>query len=129
MPVLEKMDLNQTAVLWLKLSENQYAQPVVNPVGVEIRVRWNDKRTQRQDKDGNPIFYDATVVVSQDVPVDSILWLGELADIPGSADPPVPESDLFKVSKINTALDLKGRPNHRRRELMLDRFNDTLPVS
>lgn len=122
MPPLETMDRNQTAVLWALAGRDAYNVATVS-APVEIRVRWNNKRREAVGPTGTPIATDAGAITARTVAVGSIFWLGTLEGIPGTSE--VPTADLFEVVAIDTTLDIKGR--FVRRELLLSRYNDTLP--
>ncbi len=109
----------QKATLWTKNGDDDYGGAKVN-AKVEIKVRWEEKRSEAVDKDGNTIAIDATVVVDQEIAVGSIMWLGALADV---ADPPV---NLKEVVVYNETPDLKSR-GIPRRTVGLVKYSNQLP--
>lgn len=127
MPPPERTDRKQRAVLWAVTGTNNHGQKVCTTTGVELKVRWVGKQAVRLDPQGNTIAVDATVIVAQDVTIGSIMWLGALADIPGTGTPPLPESDLMQVKTFDKTDSMN--PNFVRREVGLMRYNDTFPSS
>ena len=75
------------------------------------------------DRQGNTVAIDAEVVTVEDVPVGSVMWLGGLDDLPGTAM--VPEEDAMQVITVPVTPDIKGR--FKSRTLMLMRMKDTMP--
>lgn len=119
MPAIETSDCHQKAVLWAATGVDGYGNPIVS-AAVEIDVRWEEERRESIDAFGNPIALDASVVVDREIAIDSILWLGELIDLP---DPP---TDLKKVVSRSAVPDVKGRSF--RRKVSLVNFSDELPT-
>ncbi len=70
------------------------------------------------DRKGNSVDIEARVVVAQDVPIQSLMWKGCLADWTG-------EGDVMEVVGKATDPDIKGR--NYRRLLLLRRFRSALP--
>lgn len=78
MPPLEVDDLCQNAVLWERTGYNDYGHPLLaDPV--DVRVRWEFKRKEAVSRQGSPIAIEAVVVVNRTIPVDSLMWLGTVA--------------------------------------------------
>lgn len=121
MPPLEAMDRRGKAVLWPRLGIDGYSEPVVGDP-VEIDVRWNDSRREMIDPGGNVVATDAQVIVGRDVPMNSILWQGEMADLPPSL---TPKAGLVIVKAIDFTPDIKGRNAFR--EVGAMRYKDKLP--
>lgn len=103
MPNVEVMNLLQKAVLWERSAVDRYGEPTVSDP-VEIDVRWEEGLQETIDAEGTPVAASGTVDVDQDIPVGSILWLGELADLP---DPVT--SGLVEVVSSDKVPDIKGR--------------------
>lgn len=88
MPPIEEDDCPDTAVLWpAGLPYDTQGQPTIGaPVELAYPngVRWCPSTSQVLDPKGNLISLDATVVVLQDIPIGSHMWLGCLDDWAGS---------------------------------------------
>lgn len=124
MPDIETMEMDQRAVLWPSIGTDPYGQVKVGPP-VEIPVRWEQYRREMKDDDGQMFLSDAMVVVGRDVPVDSLLWLGTLAQWQSTG---VNQADnnlqiVFQFGKIP---DLKNVAI--RRTCITRRFKDVLPT-
>lgn len=120
MPVPELNGRHQKAVLWELAGPDVHNEPTVyNPE--EISVRWEETRRESRDALGNTIIIDAAVMVAQEIPVGSIMWLGALADLP------VTPTNLKQVVGYDDTPDIKNRVSQR--NVMLMKFNDTLPVT
>jgi hypothetical protein len=120
MPSIEQSDRYQTAVLWVKTGVDRYGASVVaDPV--EIRVRWNVRRTEGTDALGNPIALDAQVVVDRVISIDSQMWLGSLAHWYGTGSAGQDDEVMF-VRTFDRVLDVKGRV--ARMQVGLSRFKD-----
>ena len=76
MPDMEQSDLHQKAMYWAAAStfDNYGEQELGSPV--EINVRWEYKRQELTDAQGNTIAVDAIVAVDRTVAVGSVMWLG-----------------------------------------------------
>lgn len=121
MPAVEVAGLVQVAVLWRLWSLDSRGQKRVREPE-EIKVRWQDRSGVGVGSvvDGGTDTIDATVVVGEDVPLGSILWLGRLEEWnPGEA-----QELMEAVGKVVTP-DLKGR--NIRRTITLRRYRDSLP--
>ena len=116
---IETSDLHQRAVLWRFDSHDDHGQlRVFSPE--EIGVRWVENNREVVSKDGTVVVSTVQAVVEEDIPIDSILWLGELLDLP------ISPTDLMQVVSKSTVPDLKNRETFR--ELNLLRYQDTLPT-
>jgi len=119
---LAEHGLCQKAVLWAAATtapkHDEKGRPIV-AAAVEVNCRWVEVQREGSDAQGNTVAITAEVVVDRDVPLDSIMWLGEKEDL---ATPPV---DLMKVvDRVHTPC---VRNRATRRELSLARYSDTLP--
>lgn len=124
MPAFETMDRYQKALLWSRVGYDQHSQPVVaTGLPVELNVRWQDSKRQSLDAQGNTIAVDATAVLDRVILNGSIMWLGALNDLPGTAY--TPETDLMEVSYCKKVPDLKNR--FQRYEVGLIRYKNSLP--
>lgn len=122
MPAPEHDNRRQKAVLWTRKGVNRQGQVTLNDP-VEIMVRWKWVKREMVDRQGNTIAIDAEVVTVADVAVGSVMWLGSLDDLPGTAL--LPEVDAMAVVSAPTTPDIKNR--FKARTLMLMRIKDTLP--
>ena len=122
MPAPEHDNRRQKAILWTRKGVNRQGQVTLNDP-VEIMVRWKWVKREVLDKQGNTVAIDAEVVTVETVPIGSVMWLGELNDLPGTAE--VPEEDTMQVVSAPTTPDIKGR--FIQRTLMLMRIKDTMP--
>ena len=122
MPAPEHDNRRQKAILWTRKGVNRQGQVTLNDP-VEIMVRWKWVKREVLDKQGNTVAIDAEVVTVETVPIGSVMWLGELNDLPGTAE--VPEEDTMQVISAPPTPDIKGR--FIQRTLMLMRIKDTMP--
>ncbi len=120
MTSLQTRNLNQKAQLWAQSGHGDDGQATV-AARKELKVRWSEGRTQSVDQAGNIIAVDATVVVDQDVTVESIMWLGSEGGM--ATDPPT--SGLMEVLTFNKVPNVKGRKF--RRVVGLGKYSGTLP--
>ena len=120
MPPPENNELNQNAILWrFSDTKDDYNRPIVKAYE-EVMVRFNLKRRQSTDAKGTVINYDATAITEETYPIDSILWIGELKDMPASPTP------LYQVKSYSEMSDVKNRET--KYKAMLVRYTDTLPT-
>lgn len=128
MPPLESGDLDERCVLYRRVGTDGQGEPVVQ-YPRQYPCRWVETVRQIKNKDGETVEIEAQVAITNcpSVPLKSIVWRGGLNDVPGTADPPEPGSELYEVVAAKSARDVKG--NACRIELMLQRFNDTLPTT
>ncbi len=114
--------LYDAAVLIPYVGPDENGKPSVDEsAAVEIRVRWDDTRTEGLDAQGNKVTYDATVIASRDITLFSRLWRGTLEDFVGTGSGAQP-SYVHEVKKINVVRDLKNRAIGRTYSLM--RYKD-----
>lgn len=125
MPAIEEMFLEQTAVLWEAAGTDIYGREVVSSDPYEVSVVWTWGRSQSRDAKGNVIAIDATVLIFQEVPVDSVMWLGTLDDLPGTAL--VPEEDVMVVASCNASPNMKNTETAY--DLKLARRGASLPTT
>ena len=116
---LGKKSLRQKAVLWEASGSHDDAGRVTLEAAVEISCRWVATYKTALDSHGDPITVTAEVMVAQDVPDESILWLGEKEDLPDS-----PTRLMQVVGRANTPC---VRDRATVRGLSLISYNDTLP--
>jgi hypothetical protein len=129
MPQLELATLTQRAVLWRANGSDAYGEPTVDDASVEVAVRWNTKRREITDKQGNTVAYDAVAMVDRKIAVGSVMWLGRLSDLQvGVAGFPTvspPQDDLYQVASYSEQPDIKGQAVARSVTLM--RYKGCLP--
>ena len=119
MPGPEQTELNQDAILWRYSSKDDYNRPVVKQPE-EVKVRFKLGQVQSTDAKGSVISYDGSAVTEETYPIDSILWIGKLSDMPAAPTP------LYQVKSYRETPDLKGRET--KFTAMLMRYTDTLPT-
>lgn len=111
---------HQKAVLWRAAGNDREGNVVVyDPV--EIDVRWEETRQDVLNPfSGEMVTKTANVVVDQEIAIGSIMWLGELADVPASGD-------------FRQVIEYRETPNWNktliRRVVGLMRFSTSLPTS
>lgn len=88
----------------------------------ELDVRWEEKKRQTTNANGEVISLDAMAVVNQDITPGSIFWVGETDDLP---DPVTDVTDLYEVVFFNKVPSLKS--NVYRRTVDLRKYGDVLP--
>jgi len=120
MPSLASSGRHQKAVLWAATGnfDNEGDALISSPV--EITVRWEEVLEEAVDPNGNTVAVDAKITVDRVITVGSILWLGELIDLPS------PPTELKQVIGRNHIPGIKSRQTYR--SLMLMRYSDTLPT-
>lgn len=118
MPAPELCNLTDYAVLWETSTSDGYGRSKVS-AAVEIRVRWEDSRSESGDPQNTVQSNPVTVFVDRAIAMDSILWHGKLVDVPT-----VP-TGLCKVVGVGYTPDIKGRVTQRTVTLM--RHGDVLP--
>jgi hypothetical protein len=112
MPEQEVSHLYQRAVLWpatgipCRDGQPQQGAPV------EIACRWNNTQRNVTLPNGTTIAIDATIVVAQVVPDDSLMALGTLEDWQGTGSAE-PDSDLCIVKTLAETPDFRGRAVQR----------------
>jgi len=117
---LETFSLNQKAVLWPAGAFDSHGRRTRGDA-VEVDCRWENTEDEAVDPQGNVVAVVATADLDRDVDVGSVMWLGNLLDLP---DPP---TDLKRVVSFSKIPDVKGREYTRR--VQLSRLSDTLPTA
>lgn len=118
-PMPANRSLHQKAVLWMYNGDDDYGDPKVD-ASVEIDCRWEKRRSQSQDAEGNAIAVEAEVVVGREIKVDSILWKGEKNDYDAST-----ATDYMQVKVYDEVPDVRNR--YVERIVKLVKWGDTLP--
>lgn len=124
MPAIEISDLHQTALLWESTGTDAYNEVVVAGTPVEVKVRWEYVRHEMLGPDGDPVALDARVVGSQDIPVNSLMWLGASSEWYGTGSTG-DDSEVMQVVALNHTPDIKNR--HLRRVYGLMKYKDAPP--
>ena len=120
MPSPETSALRDYAVLWTNVGNDNYGEPVVGVIPVEIRCRWESGIGEQLSPLTGALQETTTLVwVDRDIPVDSIMWHGRLKDLPN------PTSDLREVIEFDKIPDIKGR--RFTRVVKLIKFGGKLP--
>lgn len=120
MPPLETKDLNESAVVWIFQAYDRNAEPLCSPP-VQIPVRWERAQKEIADAMGTKLTIDVELATNLDVPLNSILWYGTLAQV--RANPPA--QDIYEAIYRIHAFDLKTRYN--RWEGGLRRYKNVIP--
>jgi len=120
---METSDLHQLAVYWTANGYDDYGEPKID-AAVEISTRWEIGNFEALDPQGNTISVDALVVVDREIPIGSILWLGDLADLPAD---PANYVDLRQVVSTSYVPDVKNRAT--RRTVGVIRHNNEIPTT
>lgn len=118
MPAPEVSNRHQTAVLWEVDGYDSHAEVTVGAPAA-ISVRWNNTQGRALDPQGNTVALDATVIVAQDVPVGSLMWLGTLAQLEAVGNT---LTNLMQARTVEKTPDLKGRVHFR--QLGLVKYRD-----
>lgn len=111
-------DRPQQAMLRKSSGVGNYGRPTFETVK-EVSVRWEEVNRQIIDNNGDRVAVDATVMVGEEVPVDSELWKGTLEHDSTPAD-----GKLYEVIAYEEIPDLKGRTLER--TVLLRRKSDTV---
>lgn len=122
MPAFETLDLKQDAIIWLRVGQDRYGQPVLSQPQ-EIKCRWLVDLGQSADPQSNTVQGSGKMIVAlneHDVPNGSIIREGKICDVPTPAD------KLFTVILVDGIPDLKNR--NQRTTLSLMKYSDTLPT-
>jgi hypothetical protein len=118
MPPIEEMDLEDTAVIWVKTGVDRYNEPVLTTPS-EIPCRWIDVRKQSIGRDGTPLALDAIVIVADPVREGQVMWRGTLATWN-----PALKNELVEIVTLKNTPSSNGR--NARIELGLRKFKQKL---
>lgn len=125
MPPIETAWRKQVLTVWMSTgvgSNDDYGNPTIeDPVQLEVRWQYVDRDTI--DNKGDPVKIVAEAVVDRDVPMYSIIWLGELSAWYGTGSGNAAE--LLQVMETRKAMDIKGR--HTRRVLAMRHYGSSIP--
>lgn len=115
MPPLGQSGMHDDAVLWvLSQGFGDYSgTPAYDSSPQALRVRWEPGRTLTRGPDGSLVAVDAQVWVNRRVEPKSLLWRGNIDDLPpvnSFADlSPDVQSEIMEVVTYNEVPDVKGR--------------------
>lgn len=125
MPHPSLRSMHQTAVLWEKTGDDYEGEPKVS-LPVVVKCRWEDRKSQMVNTEGVVIGLDASVKVARDIPIDSLMRLGDLSSITGTGFTDDPDDvDVYQVKTMNRVPSLNNRARTRRYGLV--RFRGALP--
>lgn len=113
------MGCTEEAVLWARSGFDKKGIPKVT-TPVEIMSRWEKGARQIMGPEDVPIGATGNVMVDREITVGSLLWLGELEDLP---DAP---SGLVEVIDYEEIPDVKGE--EKQRNVVVRRWKDSLPT-
>lgn len=112
------------AVLWEATGIDDYGNPTISSTPVDVAVRWETTKRRGGDPNSDAAATDIKAVVGRTVPLGSAMWIGRIADLPGTAE--LPESDVMRVVDYTEVPDVKGR--YLRRQVTLVKAGDALPA-
>lgn len=124
MPRRELRHRKQRAVLWGVSGKDSFNEPTFS-VPIEIDVRWKFGRREVTGSQGTPMSVDATVIIGQEIVVDSLMWLGTLESWYGLGSSGT-DIGMHQVVSYNETPDITGR--HLRRSVMLSSYRDRRPL-
>lgn len=120
MPSITTSHRHQKAVLYIANGTDRNGEVKVDPP-IEIDVRWQTVRKEITDTLGNTIELDSQAVVSQLIPIDSLMWLGKLLELPS------PVTNLRQVKVYTEVSDMRNRGI--RRVVGLAKYSDTVAAT
>lgn len=127
MPPIELQARFEAAVYWAPpqgdVKVDDYGETKVDDP-VEIKVQWVTNRRQIEAVFSKTVGIDAMAVVDRDIPIDSKMWLGELADWTGTGSGGQ-DDEVMYVKAFSSQKDIKGRVT--RRTVALSKSKDALP--
>lgn len=107
MPSQETAFRRDKVLYWEKATPDRYGQSkVLAPV--EVKVRWDDKRTLARDAQGNTITLDAMIVAAREFKPGSIVLHETLSYYVGTGSDATP-LDLYEVITYDKTPDIKNR--------------------
>lgn len=107
MPALEVLDLYQTAVLWEKSGDDDYAEPTFSDPE-EIRVRWINSRQVVPNPLSTEQGFDVILIAPRELVIGSLMYLGTLSAWTGTGSADA-TAERFQVKKGKVVPDLKNR--------------------
>lgn len=124
MPRFETKHRNQDALLWECIGSDNHGKPLVSTTRIELKVRWIDNTQEMIAPDGKPIVVTATIITNREIPHNSIVWKGNVSDLPGTHG--IPESNLMYVAAAKYTPSIKNRGT--RRVIGLRRYSNKMPT-
>jgi len=125
MPPLELMDRPTEIIAWEYQGRDSYGEIKVSDDPLSLKVRWIPKRRELRDANDNIVVIDVSVIADRELPIGTIIWRGDLDDLPGTQE--FPETNVYQIVVVNTANDIKGR--NTRYELMASRYKNQFPLT
>lgn len=107
MPSQETAFRRDWILYWEKATPDNHGQSKVLPY-VELRVRWDDKKTLARDSQGNKVTLDALIIAAQEMSVGSIALHSTAAYYVGTGSETDPQ-ELYEVVTSDVTPDLKKR--------------------
>lgn len=100
----ESKDRKQKAVYWASSGTNSLGEPThSDPIEVSVRIRKGI--SQSMDAKNNVIASHIQFGVDREIPAGSLLWIGELANLPD----PVTSEGIFEIIDYSEVPDIKAR--------------------
>lgn len=126
MPAMEVSDLHQIACYWALSTYGDYGETRMGALtdAVQLNVRWEERKSQAINPQGNTVATDVMVIVDRVVTPGGMMWLGEKDDLPSAVSS---LTDVYQIIEVRAIPDVKNR--HTRRRCKLMRYSDTLPVT
>ena len=110
---------HQKAVCWSKAGIDRNGEPTVSSP-IELDVRWEKGLSRQIDTEIDTISVVATVWIDQEISLGSMMWCGELVDLPDTPD------NILEVVDYVEIPDIKGR--NPERVVLLQKYADHLPT-
>lgn len=113
MPPMEVANLIHYGVVWLVNGTDDNGNPtydVDNPVEIRCRFEW--KRSESLDAKGDVIALDGKVAVPIAVEPLSLIWQGRLVDWPGTTSAAT-EEDIMRVVTVAEVASQDGKQTRR----------------
>ncbi len=121
MPAPEHSFRHQSCVLWPFAGFDDHGRYTVGSP-VDIEVRWQETQREIRKPDGVLVSIEAMALVDQNIPPNSLMWLGTVETFP--IDGTVPDG-IKQVVSYDDVPDVKGRLH--RRQVTLARYNGGPP--
>ena len=133
MPDIEICNLNQNAVLWPRIGYDMHGGPILGPpqamnANQRNGVRWNWTFEEKNQPQDSTVTVDAKVVTyPQEIPIDSIMWLGNCLMLTDPVLGPQTQDATgpCQVLSVTLTKNLKGRAV--KQDLTLARYRGKLP--
>lgn len=115
-----KDSLFQDAVVWEAVGTDKFNKPLIASAQ-PIKCRWIEEVKVINSAENQVINTIATVTVDHEIPILSIMWHGNIVNLPT----PVTNIELYQVMFRKTVPDVKARTTKFR--VYLARYSRTLP--